>query len=112
MSGRRVIDYEIGSGNVFRDLGLANAEELGTKARLAIELSRMISKRDLTQMQAAKVLGVDQPKVSAIVRGRLQKFSVERLCELLTRLGCDSERVRLPKGRGAFNLTLSSSSSE
>lgn len=108
MSGRRVKDYEIGSGNVFRDLGLANAEELSTKALLAIELSRMISKRGLTQMEAAKVLGVDQPKVSAIVRGRLQKFSVGRLCELLTRLGCDIDiQIREKRSQKAGKLRVS-----
>jgi predicted XRE-type DNA-binding protein len=89
LSTRKFLDYEVSSGNVFRDLGLPNAEELSTKARLAIEIGRIISKRGLSQTEAAKVLGLDQPKVSAIVRGRLDKFSVERLCQLLTRLGCD-----------------------
>jgi predicted XRE-type DNA-binding protein len=89
MRGGKFTDYKIGSGNVFRDLGLPDAEELNTKANLAIEIARLIRKRGLTQIEAARMLGIDQPKVSAIVRGRLDKFSVERLCELLTRLGCD-----------------------
>lgn len=88
-------DYEVGSGNVFRDLGLADAEELDARANLAIRIGQIISRRGLTQTQAARILGVDQPKVSAVVRGHLEKFSLERLCEFLTRLGCDVDiRVR------------------
>lgn len=82
-------DFTIGRDNIFRDLELPNAEELDTKASLALEITRLIRKRKLTQIEAATILGIDQPKVSALVRGRLEKFSVERLCELLTRMGCD-----------------------
>ena len=92
------VDYEVGSGNVFRDLGLPDADELDAKANLAIEVARIIARRGLTQTQAAKVLGIDQPKVSAIVRGHLEKFSLDRLCQLLTKLGCDVEiRIRKEK---------------
>ena len=70
------------SDNVFRDLGLRNAEELDAMANLAIHIAGIIDKRGLTQVRAAKILGVDQPKVSTIVRGHLEKFSVNRLCEL------------------------------
>jgi predicted XRE-type DNA-binding protein len=105
---RHTPEYEISSGNVFRDLGLANAEELSTKARIAIEIGRMISKRRLTQAEAAKLLGLDQPKVSAIVRGRLEKFSVERLCALLTRMGCDIDiRIRAKRKPGAGKIRVS-----
>lgn len=83
------VDYEIGSDNVFADLGLEDAPELLAKARLAYRISQIIEKRRLTQFAAAKVLGIDQPKVSALVRGHLEKFSMERLCEFLTALGCD-----------------------
>jgi predicted XRE-type DNA-binding protein len=82
-------DYEIGSGNVLRDLGLPNADELQVKANLAFEIAKIISERGMNQATAATALGVDQPKVSAIIRGHLEKFSVERLCNFLTRLGCD-----------------------
>lgn len=96
------VDYEVGSGNVFRDLGLADADELDAKASLAIEIAQIIGKRGLTQTQAARLLGVDQPKVSAIVRGHLEKFSLERLCDFLTRLGCDVDiRVRAKSKRAA-----------
>jgi predicted XRE-type DNA-binding protein len=98
------IDYEVSSGNVFRDLGLPDADELDIKANLAIKISQIIARRGLSQIKAAAVLGIDQPKVSAIVRGRLEKFSIERLCELLTRLGCDvnirvQEKRRATRGR-------------
>lgn len=96
------VDYEVGSGNVFRDLGLAGADELDAKADLAIKLAQIIGKRGLTQAQAARILGIDQPKVSAIVRGHLEKFSLERLASLLTLLGCDVDiRVHEKSNRTA-----------
>lgn len=98
------VDYEVSSGNVFRDLGLPDADELDIKANLAIKIGQIIARRGLSQVKAAALLGVDQPKVSAIVRGRLEKFSIERLCEFLTRLGCDvnisvQEKRKLARGK-------------
>ena len=89
------------SGNVFADLGLANADELQLKSALAYRIATIITKRRLTQARAADVLGVDQPKISALVRGRLTGFSVERLMQFLTRLDRDIEiRVkRKPRTR-------------
>jgi predicted XRE-type DNA-binding protein len=84
-------DFEPGSGNVFRDLGLSDAEELELKSELAILIARRIRSLGLTQQKAARLMGLDQPKVSALIRGHLEKFSRERLCELLRRLGCDVE---------------------
>ena len=81
--------YTIGSGNVFADLGLPNPEEALAKAELAQKIIVLIRKRGLTQIQAAEVLGVDQPKVSALVRGQLAGFSLERLMRFLMRLGQD-----------------------
>jgi predicted XRE-type DNA-binding protein len=95
------VDYEVSSGNVFRDLGLPDADELDIKANLAIKIAQIIARRGLSQVKAAALLGVDQPKVSAIVRGRLKKFSIERLCELLTRLGCDVNIRVQEKGKSA-----------
>jgi predicted XRE-type DNA-binding protein len=83
------LDYEVGSGNVFRDLGLPDAEELDIKANLAIEIAQIIKRRGLTQSRVASVLGVDQPRVSALMRGHLEKFSMEKLCDYLRALGCD-----------------------
>jgi predicted XRE-type DNA-binding protein len=86
-------EYQESSGNVFADLGLPNARELQAKADLAWEISRTIEERDLTQAQAAELLGIDQPKVSALVRGRLSGFSMERLYRFLNALGKDVEIV-------------------
>ena len=80
-----------GTGNVFADLGYADAEERQAKLRLAHALNGVIARRRLTQAAAAKKLGVNQPKVSALANYRLDGFSVERLMELLTRLGKDVE---------------------
>ena len=80
-----------GSGNVFADLGLAEAEERLAKAELARAIGKAISERNLTQREAAELLGVDQPKVSQVLNGRLSGFSTERLMRYLTRLGRDVE---------------------
>src|ERR1700683_40168 len=79
------------SGNVFADLGLPNPEQELLKARLALEIYRLIRKRGLTQTEAGKILGIKQPHVSALMRNRAGSFSVERLMEFLTALGQDVE---------------------
>jgi predicted XRE-type DNA-binding protein len=97
---KRVPDHQEGSGNVFADLGLANAPELQAKADLAWEIAQTIEERGLTQAEAAQVLGIDQPKVSALIRGRLAGFSMERLYRLLNALGKEVEIVvRTPATR-------------
>jgi predicted XRE-type DNA-binding protein len=82
-------DYTISSGNVFADLGLPNPEEALAKAELAHKIIVLIRARGLTQVQTAKLLGVDQPKVSALMRGRLTGFSLERLMRFLLLFGQD-----------------------
>jgi predicted XRE-type DNA-binding protein len=82
-------DYVVGSGNVFADLGLLNPEEALAKAELAHKIIVLIRERGLTQSEAAGLLGVDQPKISALMRGRLTGFSLERLMRFLLRLGQD-----------------------
>jgi len=77
------------SGNVFADLGLKNAEELGTKVRLAASINAILTKRKLTQVEASRVLGVNQPKVSALKGYKLEGFSVERLMHFVTALEHD-----------------------
>jgi predicted XRE-type DNA-binding protein len=77
------------SGNVFADLGIKNADAYLAKSVLAIHIHRVIKKRSLTQDEAAQILGISQPKVSAIIRGRLDGFSTERLFRFLNILGCD-----------------------
>lgn len=91
------------SGNVFADLGLADAEDLLAKANLALHIRNTIKTRKLTQTRAAELLGLDQPKVSSIVNGRLEGFSTNRLMRFLTDLGCDvqiSVSKPHPKARG------------
>jgi len=82
-------DYTVSSGNVFADLGLPNPEELLAKAELAHKIATLIQENGLTQVQSAKLLGVDQPKISALIRGRLSGFSLERLMRFLLLLGQD-----------------------
>ncbi|MGF1600896.1 MAG: helix-turn-helix domain-containing protein [Thermosynechococcaceae cyanobacterium] len=79
------------SGNVFADLGLPDSDERLIKAELAHHISERIADRQLTQVQAAGLLGIDQPKISALVRGKLTGFSIERLFRFLNTLGSNIE---------------------
>ena len=92
-------DYIVGSGNVFEDLRHPRAAEALAKAELARKIAELIAKRRLTQAAAAELLNVDQPKVSALVRGRLAGFSLDRLVRFLVRLGSDVEIVVKPRSR-------------
>lgn len=92
-------DYIESCGNVFADLGLPDADEMLAKADLAIKIADILRKRRLTQVQAAVILGVDQPKVSALVRGRLAGFSIERLLRFLLLLGADVSITIKPRQR-------------
>lgn len=83
--------FESGSGNVFADLGLPNPDEALVKAGLAQAVADTIERRGLTQDEAAKIMGLDQPKVSAIVRGRLTGFTQDRLTRCVLALGNDVE---------------------
>lgn len=85
------------SGNIFADLGLPNSEDRLIKAGLARKISEIIASRSLTQVQAAEILGIDQPKISALIRGRLKDFSIERLIKFLNILGNDVEITVKPK---------------
>jgi predicted XRE-type DNA-binding protein len=80
---------EASSGNVFADLGLPDAADLLLKAELARRIGSILRHRHLTQIEAAAVLGIDQPKISALLRGRLSGFSTERLLRFLLTLGRD-----------------------
>ena len=101
---KRKIAVSVGSGNVFKDLGLKNAEELLAKAKLAARIVQILEERKLTQTQAANVLAIDQPKVSQVYRGRLDDFSIERLMRFLTALHRDvriviDEKPRRRRGK-------------
>ena len=96
-------DYVVGSGNVFADLRVPRPEEALAKAELAHKIARLIERRRLTQAEAARILDVDQPKVSALRRGRLSGFSLDRLVRFVVLLGHDVEIVvkkrSRPRGR-------------
>ncbi|MEQ1856582.1 MAG: helix-turn-helix transcriptional regulator [Longimicrobiales bacterium] len=102
-------NFEIGSGNVFADLGLPEAEELKAKSLLVVELLRIIESRGLKQAEAARLMGIDQPKVSQLMRGKLDGFSLERLYRFLNALGMDVEILikPMPKGRATARVFVS-----
>ncbi len=87
----RAIKAEKSSGNVFADLGLPHPERELLKARLTLQIYRIVKARNLTQEEAGKILGIRQPHVSALMRNRSGTFSVERLMDFLTALGHDVE---------------------
>jgi len=82
-------DYTVSSGNVFADLGPPHPEEALAKAELVHKISVLVRERKLTQVQTAKLLRLDQPKVSAFLRGQFSGFSLQRLIRLLLLLGQD-----------------------
>jgi len=89
----------MGSDNVYKDLGFQNAEAMLARARIVAEIVRIIRARRLTQTTAAKVLGLSQPKVSALLNVQSQAYAPERLIGLLNRRGCDVKIVVTPKRR-------------
>jgi predicted XRE-type DNA-binding protein len=95
-NGRSETTVEQSSGNVFHDLALAQPGESLAKAELVHRICDIIAERKLTQGQAAAVLCIDQPKISALTRGKLDGFSIERLFRFLNALGRDVEIVIRP----------------
>jgi predicted XRE-type DNA-binding protein len=96
MSKRRVVErpqIEEGTGNVYRDLGFADAEEMLVKAQLVHKIGEIIRGKGLTQVQAAKILRLTQPKLSGILRGQFRGVSERKLIDCLTSLGRDVEIV-------------------
>jgi predicted XRE-type DNA-binding protein len=83
------VEVEASCGNVFADLRLPRPQDLLVKAELARRICEVLADRSLTQVRAAELLGLDQPKVSALVRGKLSGFSADRLFKLLNTLGQD-----------------------
>jgi predicted XRE-type DNA-binding protein len=106
MPKKETLEMETGSGNVFADLGLADAGEHLVKAGLVIKIDRTIRQRHLTQAAAAQLMGIDQPKVSAMLAGRFRGYSVERLMRFLVTLGHDVEIVVKPVKRGSAELRV------
>jgi len=95
--GRVKPDVAPGSGNIFADLGLPNAEEKQTKVRLAFAINQIVAGPYLSQMAAARSLNVSQSKISALRNYQLDGFSVERLMNFLTALDRDVEILIRPK---------------
>jgi predicted XRE-type DNA-binding protein len=100
---RHEAEYEESGGNVFADLGFPNPEQELLKASLTLQIFRAIKAQGLTQARAGKILGIPQPHVSDLMRGRARAFSTERLMEFLAALGHDVEirvkRTRKEHGR-------------
>jgi len=96
------------SGNVFADLGLPGADEKQTKVRLAVAINQVIQKRHLWQTAAARLLAINQPKISALANYRLNGFSVERLMHFLNALDRDVEIVirRKPRSRKTARILV------
>jgi predicted XRE-type DNA-binding protein len=97
-----------GSGNVFADLGLPNPEQELLKARLTLQIYKIVQERGLTQARAGEILGIKQPHVSALMRNRAGNFSVGRLMEFLTALGQDVRITVRPtrKARGEIEVAM------
>lgn len=91
------IEHEQSSGNVFADLGLPNADELLAKAKIIGQISDVIEERGLTQTQAAETLGIDQPSLSRLLRGRMSGFSLDRLLRMLNAFDYDVTITMSPK---------------
>lgn len=90
---------EQGSDNIFADLGFPNPEEHLAKAGLAVQIIEILRQRRLSQSAAADILGIDQPKVSALMRGQLKNFSLDRLCRFLNCLDKDVDIIVKDKPR-------------
>jgi predicted XRE-type DNA-binding protein len=102
MANRKIrdIEFEVSSGNVFRDLGLPDADELKIKSGLAIEITRAVRRLGLTQQEAGRQMGISQAKVSALMRGDFANLSESKLMECLNHLGYDIE-IKLRRAKKA-----------
>lgn len=100
------VEMELGSGNVFADLGLADAGKLKIKSGLVLEVTRAIRRLSLTQEEAGKRMGIPQPKVSALLRGDFSNLSERKLMDCLNRLGYDIQIQVRPATGSMGHLTL------
>jgi len=97
--GKVMIEIEKGSGNVYADLGMAEAQEMYVKAQLAGKISEIVEARGWTQQRAAEALGISQPKLSQLLRGQFRGISEAKMLELLARLGRNVQIVVGPARR-------------
>ena len=100
------IEVEMGSGNVFADLGLPDAEKVKIKSGLVIEITRAVRQLGLTQAEAGRRMGIPQPKVSALLRGDFANLSERKLMDCLNRLGYDIEIQVKPAAEPVGHRTL------
>lgn len=100
------LHIERGTANVYADLGYADSGTMILKAHLVAQIAEVIRRRGLTQVQAAAKLGLTQPKVSSLLRGRFRGISERRLMDCLTRLGRDVQIVVRPSHREVGRLTV------
>ena len=108
MAKRKIDDIEVetSSGNVFADLGIADAKKLKIKSGLVIEITRAVRRLGLTQQEASQRMGIPQPKVSALLRGDFANLSERKLMDCLNRLGYDIEIKVKPARKPVGHLTL------
>ena len=110
MSKRKVqgVEVEMGTGNVYADLGYGDADEMLIKAQLVTKIGEIIKRKGLTQTQAAQLLGMPQPKLSNLLSGRFRGISERRLIDCLTKLGRDVQIVvkAAPRSRGNGRLSI------
>ena len=110
---RKVVkpDYEIGSSNVYADLGRAAAGSLLIKAQLVSKISEILEEQGLTQIKAAALLGIPQPKLSSMLRGQFRGLSERKLMDCLTRLGQDVQinvhHAAEKQGQGVLSVVFS-----
>src|SRR6202021_2842943 len=99
MSNKENTSIRRGSNNVFADLGYADPDTHLLKAQLVSRIDEIISEQELTQIEAAKIMGLSQPDVSRLLKGQFREISVERIMRLLMRLGCKIDIAIKPPGR-------------
>jgi predicted XRE-type DNA-binding protein len=100
------IEVQRGSGNVFADLGLPDADKLKIKTGLVVEIRKAMRRLELTQQEAAKRMGITQPKVSDMMRGDFTNLSERKLMDCLNRLGYDIEIKVKPTSEAVGHLML------
>ena len=106
MKRKTRIPVKESTGNIFADLGFANPEREQLKARLTVQIYRLVKQRCLTQTEAGEILGIKQPHVSSLMRGHSGAFSVERLLDFLTALGQDVEITVRPTSKNHGKVSL------
>jgi predicted XRE-type DNA-binding protein len=99
-------EYTISSGNIFEDLGFANAEEKLAKVKLASMIYDLITEQELSEQEVSQILGIDEAKISNLKNGRLQKFSLEQMFDFLVALGQKIEILVTPQALANSSLSI------